>query len=117
MAHGKTCLSVVVASLLVVEAVTRATEPMAEVSHDQSPHDTVALTTSQNLLAADPRAFARFLDTARPAPVSADEKARVLSTLPVEGDVTGFIGLGRRKLAALPRSFGPPGVSRSTTSK
>lgn len=101
MAHGKTCLSVVVASLLVFEAVPRATEPMAEVSHDQSPHDTVALTTSQDLLATDPRALARFLNTARPAPVSAEEKARVLSTLPVEGDVTHFIGLGRRKLAAL----------------
>ena len=101
MAHGNTCLSVVVASLLVFEAFLHGTEPMAGASHDQVPHETVALTTSQDLLATDPRAIARFLDTARPAPVSAEEKARVLSTLPLEGDVTGFIGLARRKLAAL----------------
>ena len=67
----------------------------------QFPHQIVALTTSQNLLATDPNAIARFLETARPAPVSAEDKARVLSTLPLEGEVTDFNASARQKLAAL----------------
>jgi predicted Zn-dependent protease len=61
----------------------------------------MVLTTSHNLLATDPNAFARFLKTALPAPVSATDKARVLSTLPVEGEVTDFSASARRKFAAL----------------
>ena len=68
---------------------------------DQFPHDVVALTTSQNLLATDPNAMARFLETARPAPVSAEDKARVLNTLPLEGEVTDLNASARQKLAAL----------------
>ena len=94
MGHGTTCLSAVVASLFVSGAFLRATEPIAEVSHDQFPHETVALTTSQNLLATDPNAIARFLETARPAPVSAEDKARALRTLPLEGEVTDLERLG-----------------------
>jgi hypothetical protein len=101
MGHGTACLSAVVASLFVPGAFLRATEPIAEVSHNQSAHEAMALTTSQNLLAADPNAFARFLETARPAPVSAKDKARVLSTLPLEGEVTDFSASARQKLAAL----------------
>ena len=79
----------------------RSDEAIAESPPEQFPHDIVALTTSQNLLAADPNAIARFLETARPAPVSAEDKARVLSTLPREGEVTDFSGSARQKLAAL----------------
>jgi peptidase M48-like protein len=101
MGDGTTCLSAVVASVLLSGAFVRATEPTTEVSHNQSARETVALTTSQNLLATDPNAIARFLETARPAPVSAQDKARVLSTLPLEGEVTGFSASARLKLAAL----------------
>jgi len=101
MGHGTTCLSAVVASVLLSGAFVRATEPTTEVSHNQSARETVALTTSQNLLATDPNAIARFLETARPAPVSAEEKARVLSTLPLEGEVTDLSRSARQKLAVL----------------
>jgi hypothetical protein len=101
MGHGAAYLSAVVASLFVPGAFLRATEPIAEVSHNRSAHEAIALTTSQNLLATDPNAFARFLETARPAPVSAKDKARVLSTLPLEGEVTDFSASARQKLAAL----------------
>lgn len=101
MGHGTTCLSAVVASLFVSGAFLRATEPIAEVPHGQLPHEIVALTTSQNLLATDPSALARFLETARPLPVSAEEKSRVLNTLPLEGEVTDVSGSARRKLATL----------------
>jgi Peptidase family M48 len=101
MGHGTACLSAVVASLFVPGPLLRATEPIAEVSHNQSAHEAMALTTSQHLLATDPNAFRRFLETARPAPVSTEDKARVLSTLPLEGDVTDFSASARQKLAAL----------------
>ena len=70
---------------------------------DQLPHELVALTTSQNLLATDPNAIARFLETARPAPVSSEDKARVLSTLPLEGEVIDLSASARLKIAALTR--------------
>jgi hypothetical protein len=101
VAQGTACLSAVVASLFISGAFLRATEPIAEVPLGQLPQETVALTTSQNLLATDPNALARFLETARPVPVSATDKARVLSTLPLEGEVTEFSASARRKLAAL----------------
>jgi len=49
----------------------------------------------------DPSAFVQFLKTARPEPVSAEDRARATSALPVEGEVTDFSGSTRRKLAAL----------------
>lgn len=101
MGHGTTCLTAVVASRFVSGAFLRATGPIAEVPHGQLLHEIVALTTSQNLLATDPRALARFLETARPLPVSATDKARVLSTLPLEGEVTDFSASARQKLATL----------------
>jgi hypothetical protein len=101
MGSGTTCLSALVASLFVSGVLLRATEPIAEVSHDQLARERVALTTSQNLLATDPSALVQFLEAARPVPVSADYKARVMSTLPLEGEVTDLSGSARRKLAAL----------------
>jgi hypothetical protein len=100
---GTACLSAVVASLFISGAFPRAIALSAEGSHDQLPTETVALTTSQNLLATDPNALARFLETARPLPVSAEEKLGVMNTLPLEGDITEFSGSARRKLAALTR--------------
>jgi hypothetical protein len=97
MGYGTTCLSAVVASLFVSGAFVRATE----VSHDQSAHEAVALTTSQNLLAMDRSGMARFLESARPSPMSAEDRARVLLTLPLEGEVTNFSASARRKLDAL----------------
>ena len=101
MGNGTRCLSAVVASLFVSGTALLATGPNAEASHDQVPRETVALTTSLNLLATDPNAIARFVETARPAPVSAEDKARALSTLPLEGAVTHLDAAARRKLAAL----------------
>ena len=88
-------------SLLVSGTALRSNEAMEEPSPEQLPHQIVALTTSQNLLATDPNALARFLETARPKPVSSEDKARVLSTLPPEGEVTDLSASARRKLAAL----------------
>jgi hypothetical protein len=96
-----TCLSAVVASLFVSGAFLRATGPIAELSHDQLPHERVALTTSQNLLATDPNALLQFLEAARPVPVSAEDRAGILGTLPREGEVTDLSGSARRKLAAV----------------
>jgi len=101
MGDGAAYLSTVVASVLLSGAFVRATELATDVSHNQSARESVALTTAQNLLATDPNAIARFLETARPAPVSAEEKAGVLSTLPLEGEVTDLSGSARQKLAAL----------------
>ena len=101
MGHGTRCLSAFVAAVFVSGAVPRAARPIAEASHDQFPHETVALTTSQNLLATDPSAMARFLETARPAPVSAADKTRALDTLPPDGAVTLVNASARLKLAAL----------------
>jgi hypothetical protein len=53
------------------------------------------------MLAMDPSAFVQFLKTARPKPVSAEDKARALSSLPPEGEVTNLDAAARLKLAAL----------------
>lgn len=65
MAPGKTCLSAVVASLFVSGISLRSYEDIARSPFEQSPHHVVALTNSQNLLAADPNVIARFLETRR----------------------------------------------------
>lgn len=55
----------------------------------------------RDILATEPAMFAQLLETARPTPVSAAAKARILSSLPPEGEVTNLNASGRRKLAAL----------------
>jgi hypothetical protein len=55
----------------------------------------------QALLATEPRAFARWLETGRRRPVSAQDRADTLSTLPGDGEVTSLSDAGRQKLAAL----------------
>src|SRR5262245_31717580 len=62
---------------------------------------TLSLTRPNDMLAEDPVAFARWLDEARPAPVSAEEKTRVLASLPREGEVTELQIADRTKLAHL----------------
>ena len=101
MGHGRTCLLALVVSLLVPGIALRSNEAPAESPPEQLPHHLVALTTSQHMLAADPNVMARFLETARPAPMSSEDKARVLNTLPPEGEVTNLNASARRKLAAL----------------
>ena len=101
MGRGTTWPSAVVASLSVSGVFLGATAPIPEVSHGQSADEVVALTTSQHLLATDPTALRRFVETARPAPVSSEDKARALAALPSEGEVTHLSASSRRKLAAL----------------
>ena len=101
MGHGRTCLSVLAVSLLVSGTALQSSEAIAESPLVQFPHRLVALTTSQDLLATDPNAIARFLETARPAPLSAEDRARVLSALPPDGEVTDLSASARQKIAAL----------------
>lgn len=61
------------------------------------------LSSPRDLLASNPRAFAQWLDTGRPEPVSAQDKARLLSKLPAEGEVINLDDSVRRKLAGLSR--------------
>ena len=79
----------------------RANEPIAEASRELPPQPTPPLSNSRNLLAMDPSAFVQFLKTARPEPVSAENKARALSSLPEEGEVTNLNAAARQKLSAL----------------
>jgi len=62
---------------------------------------TLILRSPRKLLATDPRAFARWLETERPEPVSAQDKAQIMAKLPVEGEVTSFSDAVRRKLTGL----------------
>jgi hypothetical protein len=71
------------------------------------------VSTPDDLLASDPRCFIRFLDAARPAPVSEELKARILQGLPPRGEVTDLDGAARQRLAALApllRATGREGV-------
>jgi hypothetical protein len=88
-------------SLLVSGTGLRSNEAIAASPPEQFPHRIVALTTSHELLATDPNALARFLETARPGPVSAEDKARVISTLPLDGEVTDLSASARQKVAVL----------------
>jgi hypothetical protein len=101
MGHGRTCLSVLAVSMLVSGTGLGSNEAIAGSPPVQFPHRLVALTTSQDLLATDPNAIARFLETARPAAVSTEEKARILSTLPLDGEVTNLSASARQKIAVL----------------
>jgi len=101
MGHGRTCLSVLAVSLLVSGTGLRSSEAIAASPPEQFPPRLVALTTSHDLLATDSNAIVRFLETTRPAAVSTEEKARILSTLPLDGEVTDLSAPARRKIAVL----------------
>lgn len=59
------------------------------------------MSSPQGLLAGDPHVFVRWLKSERPLRVTGDERARVLQSLPSEGEVTNLSVVERRKLAAL----------------
>ena len=61
----------------------------------------LAVSNPRDILATDPGAFALLLETDRPTPVSAALKARILSILPPEGEVTNLNASARRKLTGL----------------
>jgi hypothetical protein len=61
----------------------------------------LALSGTRDLLTTDAGAFVRWLQNARPAPVSSLEKTRILSSLPRQGEVTNLDARARHKLAAL----------------
>ena len=62
---------------------------------------TLAPSNSRDLLTGDAAAFARLLESARPAPLSAEEKARILTTLPEEGEVKDLNPAEMQKLASV----------------
>src|SRR5262245_4157150 len=57
--------------------------------------------TSSDLLAASPSDLARLLEAARPAPVPANERARILGGIPEEGQVHDLDASSRGKLDGL----------------
>lgn len=59
--------------------------------------------TSADLLTANPEHLADRLESARPSPLSATQRARILRTLPEEGEVTNLDSTSRQKL----RDLGP----------
>ena len=59
------------------------------------------LSNPQDLLSTEPGAFARLLETARPAPVSDGDKARILSSLPETGEIANLNAQALRKLTAV----------------
>jgi hypothetical protein len=72
-----------------------------------------AIAAPRDLLTRDPHGFAEWLETARPAPVSAAEKARVLASLPRDGEVTTLSRASRQRLESIDvvvRAIGREGV-------
>jgi hypothetical protein len=61
------------------------------------------------LLAGDPHAFVRWLESERPLPVTGWDRARVLQKLPPEGEVTDLSEVDRQKLAVLGSVLQPVG--------
>src|SRR5215216_933591 len=59
------------------------------------------LSNPQDLLSTEPGAFARLLETARPTPVSVEDKARILTALPQTGEITNLNARALQKLAAV----------------
>jgi hypothetical protein len=64
---------------------------------------TLSVSSPGDLLTAGPLALTEALEGARPAPVSGEAKARVLASLPAEGEVTHLSAGAREKLATLAR--------------
>jgi hypothetical protein len=61
----------------------------------------VTVLTSSDLLSMDSSRFVQWLVAARPAAVSAEDKARTLSTLPETGEIVNLNEGAHRKLASL----------------
>src|SRR5688572_13148892 len=62
---------------------------------------TLAPSNARDLLTGDAAAFARLLESARPVPVSAEQKAQILTTLPETGEVTHLDPAAMQKLASV----------------
>lgn len=62
---------------------------------------TLELSHSPRLLAGDAGAFARLLERARPAPVSPEERTRILMNLPEEGAVRELTPSAMHKLSSV----------------
>jgi predicted Zn-dependent protease len=62
---------------------------------------TLAPANPHDLLTGDPAAFAQLLEEARPKPLSAADKARILARLPAEGEITDLSGWALQKLTRL----------------
>ena len=90
----------------------RANEPIAEASPRAASAADVALPTRKTCWQRTPTPLPGFWRPPGPEPVSAENKARVLSSLPAEGEVTDLNAAARQKLAALYDCSGPPGASR-----
>src|SRR4029453_8267183 len=71
--------------------------------------------TSSDLLSMRPERFAESLVTSRPVPISAEDKARILSTLPKEGEIVTLDELARQKLAILRAVLRRGGRDRKST--
>jgi hypothetical protein len=59
------------------------------------------LSSPRELLETDPRGFAQWLKTNQPTPMSPGQKARILASLPRQGELTDLDAPSRRKLASL----------------
>ena len=68
-------------------------------THGQS----LRVSSASDLLVTDPCVFAELLEAARPAPVSAPDKARILAALPEEGEIRNLAVPLRQKVEALSR--------------
>ena len=75
------------------------TTTLSAAAHGQTPERA----TPGELLTTDPKAFVQWLETARPAPLTAQARAHVLSVLPPQGEITRLNGSGARKVAAVRR--------------
>ena len=86
---------------VLVVRIRRSAAACLRADRDQRVPQPAFLSSPRDLLASNPRAFAQWLDTSRPEPVSAQDKARLLSMLPAEGEVINLDDSVRRKLAGL----------------
>ena len=59
------------------------------------------LSSPSDLLETSPRAFAQWLQTNRPRPVSASDRTRILANLPATGEITDLDASSLSKLATL----------------
>jgi hypothetical protein len=62
---------------------------------------TPPLTSPNDVLSIDPDAFAQWLETGRPTPVTVEEMSRILDSLPPSGEVRNLDGVQLKKLAAV----------------
>jgi hypothetical protein len=62
---------------------------------------TLSLASPNDVLAIDPDAFAEWLQTGRPVPVTVEEMSRIVGSLPPSGEVRNLNAAQQKKLAAV----------------